>query len=357
MMANDKSQSKREIQYPFIYFGHGTSYARKALACCLFFRDRIPVKAHEKIEKMIPSPFNSFFEWGEQSLFFTSDEAYLERTEKMFHATSNHKQSSWDIFEEKLEKQMVTLNQYYPLQIFYKPSNPFYGGEFSQWHTWSVENFEKKIIPFLGLFFEKHGERDKNMASWVFEGFLNEYLSQKTNLSPSFIIKAVKILAKNLDQEGIKQSREITKTIPYELLLKARSIDRLLSNLSVAEQRKVFSGLSAHSQLYCCMDNRQLLFIKKRELDISKIRMIMLDLQQKFPFLVANFFSEILALSEPIKDSSELELLNLVEKYIDQGGVLNESLLANTLFQCQKLLSLKKDNVGGLKNLIAKMKR
>lgn len=85
--------------------------------------------------------------------------------------------------------------------------------------------------------------------------------------------------------------------------------------------------------------------------------MIILDLQQKFPFLVANFFSEILALSEPIKDSSELELLNLVEKYIDQGGVLNESLLANTLFQCQKLLSLKKDNVGGLKNLIAKMKR
>ncbi len=54
--------------YPFIYFGHGTSYARKALGCYILFKKEIPSKFHKDIEKTIPIPLNSFLN-GENNQF------------------------------------------------------------------------------------------------------------------------------------------------------------------------------------------------------------------------------------------------------------------------------------------------
>ncbi len=202
---------------------------------------------------------------------------------------------------------------------------------------------EGKIIPFLDNFSKKHTSGlDQKAAEQTFEGFLNEHINLKHQFSPSLSKKIITILEHQIDITGGHLYKNYIKKMPYELILKARIINRLLTGLNAKERAKCFASLSAHCQLYCYADNYEWLLKNPKELDIQKIQNITESLRGKNPDLVAFFLAEILTKLPSIKRENQMKLLEYIEKYLANEGFINIDLAVNLLYQCHILLQYKK---------------
>jgi hypothetical protein len=278
-----------QAEFPFPYFGHGSSYARKRLAACVWFEDPVPHDRRAAVESLVPEPLRGDVRWGHRSLHIESDDAYegsvreavspgssrvidlegvLERNDpaEMAQYFSAYTPSANDFerFESVLETWIRELAEEFPVAFFFKPTLSGEGfGEHDAWHAWSVAGYLERVRPVL----EAAEPNDLQEVPWIRTQFLDAYVRSTEGAARARAMPALIAEIEALyESDGIEGPVDPLSLERHRLRSNAWKLAALVDPLTQRERLGVFRALGPYTKLafYAAHPNHSRHLVRKK---------------------------------------------------------------------------------------------
>lgn len=147
-----------EKKYPFVYFGHGSAYAKGDFYMVVWFREPVATDSQGEVLSLAPAPLNEAKWRGnylELDIGGEGGDAYGATVKEALAGKRvsgrNRKPTvtEWQTFEDRINAWLMEVHRSHPIAFVVKSSESDGPHVLSDWHQWSDAQYSSEVVPLI----------------------------------------------------------------------------------------------------------------------------------------------------------------------------------------------------------------